>query len=218
VPVAPDAVPLPLGVTAGGWHDDRGSGRIVSIKTPPKIPFTYHPNFFRIAEDNWRRIHQLKQEHDDLQKQLGRDKNADDDIAHQLAQKNDAIGELAVVVIVLCAFTLEAYIDDYAIHRLSRNYFEKYVDRLGLVAKWVVIPRLVSGQQLDPGSRPLQHIVWLVGVRNKLVHYKSKELALDQIKESDFLWYEDAERAITAVKEAVRVLGSLDPLAETDWL
>jgi hypothetical protein len=143
---------------------------------------------------------------------------ADDDIAGQLARKNDAIGELALVVIVFCAFTLEAYINDYAINRLSKNYLKNYLDKLDLVAKWVVIPRLMSREQLDPGSRPLQQIAWLVELRNKLVHYKSKELTVDQIKMSDFLWYEDAERAITVVKEAVLALGKLDRKAKTDWL
>lgn len=190
----------------------------MTTKKPLKIAWTHHADYFRLAVDNWRRIRQLKREHDGLQKQLGRDKSADDDIADQLARKNDAIGELALVVIVFCAFTLEAYINDYAINRLSKNYLKNYLDKLDLVAKWVVIPRLVSREQLDPGSRPLQHIAWLVELRNKLAHYKSKELTVDQIKESDFLWYEDAERAITVVKEAVLALGRLDRKAETDWL
>jgi hypothetical protein len=189
----------------------------VTTKKPLKIAFTHHGDYFRLAADNWRRICQLKREHDDLQKQLGRNKRRDDNIADQLAHKNDAIGELALVVIMFCAFTLEAYINDYAISRLSKSYLKNYLDKLDLVAKWVVIPRLVTEGQLDPGSRPLQNIAWLVELRNKLAHYKSKELTVGEITQSDLLWYEDAQRAIVAVKEAVLALGKLDRTASTDW-
>jgi hypothetical protein len=183
-----------------------------------KIAWTHHGDYFRLALENWRRIRQLKQEHDALQTQLGHDSKAADDIADQLARKNDTIGELALVVIVFCAFALEAFINDYTISRLSRNYLSKYLEKLDVVAKWMVIPRLVSRKRLDPGSRPLQDVAWLVELRNKLAHYKSKELTIDQITVSDFLWYEDAERAIRAVRGAVLALGRLDRKAQTDWI
>jgi hypothetical protein len=121
-------------------------------------------------------------------------------------------------VIVFCAFALEAFINDYAISGLSRNYLSKYLDKLDVVAKWMVIPRLVARKGLDPGSRPLQDVAWLVELRNRLAHYKSKDLTIDQITVSDFLWYEDAERAIRAVRGAVLALGRLDRNAHTDWI
>lgn len=131
-------------------------------KKPQKFAWTHHEDYFRLASQSWRRIDQLKREHDGLQAKLGRDRKSDDDIVNQLAAKNDAIGELALVVIIFCAFTLEAYVNEYTINRLSKNYLKNYVDKLDLIAKWVVIPRLVNGKQLDPGSRPLQDLAWLV--------------------------------------------------------
>ena len=183
-----------------------------------RLAWTHHGDYFKLALDNWERVQKLQQEHDAIQASLKRKKKVTDDIANQLAAKNDAIGELAVVVIVFCAFTLEAYINDYAINRLSKNYLKNYLDRLNPVAKWVVIPRLVTRKQLDPGSRPVQDLSWLVELRNRLVHYKSKEVTIEEIKESDFLWYEDAERAVRAVKGIVSALKGIDRRAQTDWL
>jgi hypothetical protein len=182
------------------------------------IAWTYHGDYFRLALENWERIQKLKQEHDALQARFGSHNKVSDDIANQLASKNDEIGKLALVVIIFCAFTLEAYINDYAINRLSKSYLKNYLDKLDLVAKWVVIPRLVTQKRLDPGSRALQDLAWLVQLRNNLAHYKSKEVAIEQITLSDFLWDEDAQRAIRAVKGTVSALKALDRKAQTGWL
>jgi hypothetical protein len=135
-----------------------------------------------------------------------------------LASKNDAIGELALVVVVFSALTLEAYINHYGISRLSRNYFSNYLDKLDMIAKWIVIPKVVTGKQLDSGSAAMQDLDWLVTLRNKLVHYKSKKVAVNNIQTSDFLWYEDAARAVQAVRRVTAALKGIDPEAEMDWL
>jgi hypothetical protein len=57
-----------------------------------------------------------------------------------------------------------------------------------------------------------------VGLRNKLAHYKSKLLALGEIKTSDFLWYEDAEHAIRAVERIMADRKRIDHRAEADWV
>jgi hypothetical protein len=190
----------------------------MNAKGTLRIAWTHHGDYFRLALESWKRIQQLKQEHDAIQANFGRHNKVSNDIAEQLAAKNDEIGKLALVVIVFCAFTLEAYINDYAINRLSRSYFKNYLDKLDLVAKWVVIPRVVTQKQLDPGSRALQDLAWLVHLRNDLAHYKSREVTIEQITVSDFLWYEDAQRAIRAVKSAVSALGAVDAKAQADWL
>jgi hypothetical protein len=49
-----------------------------------KIAWTHHGDYFRLALESWRRIRELKQEHDALQTQLGRDSKGDDGIVDQL--------------------------------------------------------------------------------------------------------------------------------------
>jgi hypothetical protein len=87
-----------------------------------------------------------------------------------------------------------------------------------VIAKWVVIPRLVTGKDLGPGSRAVQDLSWLMGLRNKLAHYKSKILTFGEIKTDDFLWYEDAEHAIRTVERIMADLMRIDPRAEADWV
>lgn len=186
--------------------------------SPDPIKWTNHLDYFRLAQENWGRIQILKREHDALEADMGRDPASDDAIADQLAAKNDEMGKLALVVVVFSAFTLEAYINDYAITTLSKNYFKNYLDKLDVVAKWIVIPGLVTGNQLASGSSAMQDVAWLVALRNTLAHFKSKEVAIADIRASDFLWYEDAERAIRAVKTSTLALREIDGRAETAWL
>jgi hypothetical protein len=105
---------------------------------------------------------------------------------------------------------LEAYINHYGISRISRNYFSNYLDKLDMVAKWIVIPKVVTGKKIDPGSAAMQDLDWLVTLRNKLVHYKSKEVVVDNIQTSDFLWYEDAAKAVQAVRRVTTALKRVD--------
>jgi hypothetical protein len=56
-----------------------------------------------------------------------------------------------------------------------------------------------------------------VALRNKLVHYKSKKVAIDKNHLSDVLWYEDAVRAVRAVNLVTSALVKIDPDAEMDW-
>jgi hypothetical protein len=188
----------------------------VSVK-PLKIAWTHHGDYFKVVMDTFCKIQELKREHDLFQRSLKAKKISDDDAA-VLGSKNEAIGKLALIVIVFCAFTLEAYINHYAINRLSRNYFSNYLDKLDLLAKWIVIPRVVTGKTVDPGSRAMQELSWLVSLRNRLAHFKSKTISVEDLRESDFLWHEDAERAVSTVKRVVSFLNRIDPKAETEWI
>jgi hypothetical protein len=184
---------------------------------PFKFAWTHHRDYFKIVRDNYSQIQEIKREHDEYKRSIKGRKMSDDDVDF-LASKNDAIGELALTVIIFSAFTLEAYINHYGISRLSRNYFSNYLDKLDLLAKWLVVPRIVTGKKLDPGSQAMQELSWLVALRNRLVHFKSKVITVEEIKESDFLWHEDAERAFNTVKKVVSLLKQIDAKAEADWI
>lgn len=184
---------------------------------PLKIAWTHHGDYFKVVTDTFSRIQELKQELDQFQSSH-KGKDLSDDDVDFLASRNDAIGELALIVIVFSAFTLEAYINHYGISRLSRNYFSIYLDKLDLLAKWLVIPRVVTGKKLDPGTAAMQDLSWLVSFRNRLAHFKSKTITIEEIKESDWLWYEDAEKAVRTVKRVVSLLKRIDAKADTDWL
>ena len=184
---------------------------------PLTVAWTSHDRYFALVMENFARIKALKKEHDEFVSSL-KEKEVSDYDVDILASKNDEIGQLAIIVVVFSALTLEAYINHYGITRLSKNYFSNYLDKLDLVAKWIIIPKVVIGKQLDPGSMAMKDLNWLVTRRNKLVHYKSKKVDVKNIQSSDFLWYEDAARAVQAIKRITHVLTSIDSEAEMDWL
>jgi hypothetical protein len=184
---------------------------------PMQIEWTHHRDYYAVVLDSWRRIQKLQQQHDALQAAVRSRKITDADAA-ELGAINDAIGQWALVVVIFGALALEAYINDYAITRLSRNYQANYLDKLDVVVKWMVVPRLVTGKELDPGSTAFQGLSWLVGLRNKLAHYKSKRVTVEEIKDSDFLWYEDADRTVRTVGRLLSDLQAIDPEADTGWL
>ncbi len=182
-----------------------------------KAEFTYYEDFFHIAIDTYKEITKLEKEHNELQAGLSESEISSDDLTDKLAEKNDRIGRLALIVIVFCATSLEAYINHYAISHLSKNYLKTYLDKLDLLSKWIVIPRITTGTQLDAGSRPLQDLSWLITLRNKLVHHKSRTVSIEEIKDTDFLWENDAKRAIETVKNLAQELKKIDNDIYIDW-
>lgn len=182
-----------------------------------KVEFNYYEDFFHVAIDTDKEIAKLEKELNELRVSTSKSEKSSDDFTDKVAEKNDRIGRLASVVIIFCATSLEAYINHYAISRLSKNYLKTYLDKLDLFSKWVVIPRITTGTQLNAGSRALQELSWLITRRNKLVHSKSRKIQINDLKETDFLWGPDAKRAIETVKNLIRELKKIDNTIDIDW-
>lgn len=182
-----------------------------------KVEFTYYEEFFHTAIDTYKEIVKLEKEHSELQAKTSESEKSSDDFVDKVAEKNDRIGRLVLIVVVFCAISLEAYINHYAISHLSKNYFETYLDKLGLLSKWIVIPRITTGTQLEVGIRPLEDLSWLISLRNKLAHHKSRKVSIEEIKDTDFLWAKDAKRAIETVKNLAQELKKIDDDIYIDW-
>lgn len=179
--------------------------------------FTYYEDFFHVAMDTYKEIAKLEKELNQLQVNTSKSEKSSDDFVDKVAEKNDRIGRLALIVVIFCTTSLEAYINHYAISNLSKNYLKTHLDKLDLLSKWVVIPRIITGTQLDTGSKALQELSWLITLRNKLVHYKSRKIEITDIKETDFLWGNDAKRAIEAVKNLAQELKKIDADIYVEW-
>jgi len=181
------------------------------------IEFNYYEDFFHVAVDTYKEIVKLEKVLNKLQENTSKSDKSSDDFTNKVAEKNDRIGRLASIVIIFCATSLEAYINHYAISRLSKNYLKTYLDKLDLFSKWIIIPRITTGIQLNAGSRVLQELSWLITLRNKLVHSKSRKIQIDDMKETDFLWGDDAKRAVETVKNLAQELKKLDDAVDIDW-
>ena len=133
--------------------------------------FNYYEDFFHVAVDSYKQIVKLEEELNELQVNTSKAEKSSDDFVDKVADKNDRIGRFSLIVVIFCATSLEAYINHYAISNLSKNYLKTYLDKLDLLSKWVVIPRIITEKQLDAGSKGLQDLAWLITLRNKFVRW-----------------------------------------------
>lgn len=81
-----------------------------------------------------------------------------------------------IQAVVMSSMCFEAAIFDFAATQLGDRYVKKYLDRLDLVAKWVVIPKVVCGKEIRTGRVAFATFKELVTERNRLVHWKSKNM------------------------------------------
>ena len=78
--------------------------------------------------------------------------------------------------IIFLAIYLEAIIFDYAATHLGDAYVKKYVDKLDVVSKWKVIPKLVTGEQINSDNNKYGYLKKIISKRNSLIHNKSKDI------------------------------------------
>jgi hypothetical protein len=166
----------------------------------------YYGDYAKIALENYDRIQELLKKRKVIEDKYEEQGQISEEEDIEFGKLNSEIGKYSRVIVVFCALALEAFINDYAIKHSSRGYFNKYLDKLDLISKWIVIPRLLRGCQLDAGSQPLQNLDWLVKQRNKLVHFKSQSVEVSKLGSIRFFSEQDAKKAISTVKNIVVAL------------
>jgi hypothetical protein len=128
----------------------------------------------------------------------------------RIAELNSQMENHFIKIVIFCAITSEAFINHYAIERISKSYFDKHLDKMDTVSKWIVIPKLITGKQIDSGSEAIQNLRSLIKIRHKLIHPKTRFLTIEQMVEAIFISDED-------VKDALRTIGKLsDELFKVD--
>lgn len=96
----------------------------------------------------------------------------DADAYHEHENRKSVAG---IKTIVFSAIALEAATFKFATVQLGEPLARRYLNKLDVVGKWIVIPRLVCGQSLREDSPAMNSLKCLVKARNALVHHKSKE-------------------------------------------
>jgi len=93
------------------------------------------------------------------------------------------IFEYQVTATVFGALCLEAFIYDYAAIHFSDTYTRRYLEKVGFISKWVIIPKLVTRRDFPTDSQAFELLVKLNRERDRLVHAKSKPMpSKDEIK------------------------------------
>lgn len=177
-----------------------------------EITLENHTTFYAIAYRQHEEVKRLAEERD--RRPVKTDADADFN-----AEMNSRIQRSAMVVVVFSALTLEAFINHYGIERFSAGFFDDHLDRLGPVSKWVVIPRLTVGRELDRGGESFTLLTQLFRLRNKLVHYKMRKKKIRDLREEeDWVTEMHAEEAVRAVEAAIRDLKAIDASVDAEWL
>ena len=88
----------------------------------------------------------------------------------------------AVKAIVFASMCVEAGINDYAGIQLGDKYCEKHIYSMDVLSKWVLIPKLVCGNEVSKSGPAYKALQQLVKSRNRLVHCKSKDFGVPSLE------------------------------------
>jgi len=121
--------------------------------------------FFDIAEDAFAQFLHLKASPDWALK-------PEDDFDRYDALRDDFQRSI-LHTIVYCAMGCEAAIFDLAAIHLGDQFAQNVLDKLDVIGKWLVVPRLICGTSLSENGPAINALRSLVPARNRLVHAKS---------------------------------------------
>jgi len=177
-----------------------------------EITFTNHQTFFAIAYRHHKLVERLMMERNARQVKDDRDVDF-------VCARNAAIQRSAMVSVIFSALTLEAFINNYAIEHFSKSYLENHLDKLSAVSKWIVIPKLKTGDEVNTDGQPYEKLKKLFKLRDKLVHYKTRTMKVSEMTEDDGWVTEDhGENALLTVESILNELAVIDTSVDTDWL
>ncbi|MDD5326482.1 MAG: hypothetical protein PHY02_01555 [Phycisphaerae bacterium] len=126
------------------------------------------------------------------------------------------MAKYATSVVVFAVFSLEAWIYEYAVRKLSKSFFDNHIDKLRPASKWVIVTRLVTGRDFPTDSQAFEHLKNLYKARNDLVHPKpsaqpedTKDSLEKEEKERELL-IKNAHEAYRTCKEAILELDKVE--------
>lgn len=133
-------------------------------------------------------------------------------IAASYRNNRDESGHIAIIFAAMC---LETIINHYAFSRISKSYFDNYLDKLELKSKWIISPKLFSNAEFNRDSKAFELLKKVIKLRNKLVHYKPRiieysfELS-DKIKREEDEIIADVKDSIQAMIYVIKELNRID--------
>lgn len=122
-----------------------------------------------------------------------------------------------IVATVFTGLYFEALIYDYGASCLGDKYVRNYLDKLDFMSKWIIVPRLTVGKEIDKAGKAYAALHQLHKDRNSLVHLKSRELSFTPEQMTEYLAEREkdlqrsAQNCKTALESVVQELYELDP-------
>ncbi|WP_405175575.1 hypothetical protein MHI27_03415 [Paenibacillus sp. FSL H8-0261] len=168
------------------------------------------PIYIDIALDNFKIA--ITAEHEITKIRNNSEFNQDEKDYYLLEQQRVSHKQ-SITTVVFISMAIEAYIYDYSARELSDNYPKTYLDKLDIISKWVIIPKLITGKDFPIERQGFQLLKNLFGYRNKLVHFKSTNITsdtLESIQEKSVDSFEMALKAVETLIELSNDLATID--------
>lgn len=142
------------------------------------IRFQLYSQMVRIARENLDLALEVDNEVSTLSDKLKNLENleAESFEHYSLSPVKEKFEDYCVISLAFSALAIEAYIYDYAARKLTDNFAKLHLDKLDLVSRWVVIPKLVTGKDFPKDEQAFCLLKQLIQNRNYIVHNKSGKL------------------------------------------
>lgn len=131
--------------------------------------------------------------------------------------------EAGVVAVFAAVAWLELMLYAYAVDRIQPNSYEEHLDRLRLVSRWLILPRLCEGKVIAEDAPPIHALRELIRARNAVIHprvrpmYAADPLAPIGQVDTEFNRFLSACRKIEAtVQDLQRLLSGPADLGTPD--
>jgi len=177
-----------------------------------KFQINYYYKYYSIAKRHLLQIDDYIKEHQQITLKTKEDE-------HKQAEFNqNKIERDAIVTIIFCALTLETFINSIAIANTSKSYFNSYLDKLNPISKFVVIPKLLTGREIDREGKAFELLKETFKMRDKLVHFKSRNWKTSDLISVEIIGEYNAKRAVQSVELILGEMKKFLPKMDFDWL
>lgn len=174
--------------------------------------FSYYPI---IVQENLKKLSELEVELNKLKQRTAHSEEEALFFANDELPIIREIDKCSLIAIVFSALAVEAYIYDYGARKFSDTFIQKYLDKLDVISKWVVIPQLATGQELSRDSQAFELLKKLIRERNNIIHYKSSDIDPEKlpllVEDNENYLLERAKEAYLTLEELAKELEKIDP-------
>src|SRR5690606_31855949 len=119
------------------------------------------------------------------------------------------IGEHFVISVIFLSMFLESYIYDFSARNQGDSFTSKFLDKLDTISKWIIIPKIISGVEIDRSRKSFETFKKLIRTRNKLIHWKSKDANIAELyknRENEIYNLIDLKEVFLAIKDIFQQL------------
>ena len=180
-----------------------------------KVAGSYYQKFHYIALRSYKKALTCKEKIEEIQR---KEHSLTDEDSFDIVKLNNEIEICGIQVIIFSALALETFINFYALVNLSKEYMENYLSGLDITSKWIITPKLVTGEGLDWESDHVKNLKVLISTRDRLAQYKTRQVFSNRFKGVDRFWLEDMEFAVDTVVNLVEALAEIDEKIKPDWV